>query len=203
MGKVIQVQFHKQMGAEELYFRLGSKKKAYVRQPLQGSNRVVWASATKWREGFEADAPLKAGVTIKVVSGPRKERVVHFEEVMETDENGVVSAAKREFFTREQLEHASKGYIKKMGLKDYDSWAKWLLNEATKHDYDGYSDNWLHYGTDELDRQEIETLNILGAIYHVEESKWQHKVCGKTWTVIEIKDAKGNVAELCGIAYNG
>lgn len=202
MGKVIQVQFHKQMGTEELYFRLGSKKKAYVRQPLQGSDRVVWASATKWREGFEADAPLKAGVTVKVVSGPRKERVIHFEEVMEADESGAVSAAKQELFIREQLENASKGYIKQMGLKTYDSWAKWLLNEAPKHDYDGYPDNWLHYGTDELERQQIDTLNILGALYYVEESKWQHKVCGKTWTVIEIKDANDNVVELCGIAYS-
>lgn len=202
MGKVIQVQFHSQVGAEELYFRLGSKKKAFIRQPLQGSNRVVWASATKCPEGFEADAPLKAGVTIKAVSGPRKERVVHFEEVMKADENGTVSAEKQSLFTREQLEDASKEFVKKMGLKTYESWSKWLLKEAPKHDYDGYPDNWLHYGTDELERQKIETLNILGALYHVEESKWRHKICGKTWTVIEIKDDKDNVVELCGYAYS-
>lgn len=201
MSKVIQVAFHKQQGANELYITVGVPKRLYIRQMTPGENRVVWATATKWKEGYEADTPLKAGITVKVISGLKKNRIEHFEESMEADETGLVSAEKKEFFMSEQLQNASKSYAKQLALKTYDSWAKWLLNETSRYGYDGYPENWLHFGTDELEKQTIADLNILGRPFYVEETKWKHAVCGKVWRVVEIKDSQNNTVELCGIAY--
>lgn len=201
MAKVIEVKFYAQQGSEELYVSANGKT-MYIRQPMQTNERVVWTTATKWSGGYEADTPIKAGITMKVISGNRrKDKVIHFEEVLEAGESGSTSAEKKEFFVHEQLANAAKGYVKEKALRPYDSWAKWLLNDTSKYNYTGYPDNWLHFGTDVLETQHIDTLNILGHTYSVVETAWKHQICGKTWNVVEIKDTKGSVVELCGIAF--
>ena len=203
MAKVIEVKFYAQQGAEELYISANGKT-MYIRQPSQESDLVVWATASKWSGGYEADTPIKAGITMKIVSGSRrKDKVIHYEEIMVADESGAVFAEKKAFFVSEQLTNAAKGFVKQRSLRTYDSWKKWLLNDTSKYNYTGYTDNWLHFGTEMLDKQTVEALDIFGHPYSVEETTWRHQVCGKTWSVVEIKDAKGNVAELCGIAYTG
>ena len=69
------------------------------------------------------------------------------------------------------------------------------------YDYVGYADNWLHFGTNVLEQETIGHFEVFGCPFSVEKTKWQHMVCGKIWDVIEIKDALGNVVELCGIAF--
>ena len=203
MGKVIEVKFYAQQNAEELYIST-SGRKFYVRQPIQDTDRVLWTTASKWDGGYEADTPIKAGITIRVVSGAkRREKITHFEELMEANpETGTVSAEKKEFFLSEQLANGKKAIIKSHDLHTYDQWSRWLLNETTRYDYTGYPENWLHFGTDRLEQEQVDTLNIFGHNYPVIATNWKHSICDKTWTVYEIQDAKGNIVELCAYQYN-
>lgn len=202
MPKVIEVKYKEQQGAEELYISTGVPKKVYIRQTCQDKERVVWTTATQHSGGYEASSPIKAGVIIRVVLGSKKEKITLFEETMEADADGAVTAEKKERFACEQLKAAVEEFSQKLALHDYDSWAKWLLKDCAKHNYTGYQDNWLHFGTVPSDEVEVETLNIIGVPYKVVMTSWRHMVCEKTWKVVEIRDTKSNVLELCGYSYD-
>lgn len=202
MSKVIEVKFLAQQGAEDLFVRASGPRKVYIRQPLPGVDRVVWLTATKCNAGYEADSPLKAGITVRVIKGKRNSKEVLFEEKMEAESGCTPSASKEDFFSYEQLKNAAKEIAKRLGLHTYDSWAKWLLNERTRFNYDGYADNWLHFGTKPGSTTAEDPIEIVGVTHSVFVTEWKHLVCDKTWTVVEIRDNKGNTLELCGYGFN-
>ena len=203
MSKVIEVKYKQQQDDNELYVSTGFLERHYFRQPSSDKNRVIWSVAKETRDGCEVGAPVKAGTTIRVVIGKKKEKVVLFEETVTADEvNGAVSAEKRENFVCDLLKEAVEGLSQKLSLHDYESWAKWLLKECAKHNYTGYQDNWLHFGTRPAEEVEVETLEILGHTFTVVMTDWSHMVCDKTWKVVEIRDANNNALELCGYSYD-
>lgn len=203
MPKVIEVRFKTQQGAEDLFISTGFPKKAYIRQPAPNKTHIIWTTATKCDSGYEADTPLKAGVTVRVVSGTKKGKKTLFEEVMQNaDVSNSLFAEKKELFSYEQVAQAAKNYVKQLSLQPYERWSQWLLQETHRHNYTGYQDNWLHFGTNCTHAEVIEKLDIMGAYYNAEESTWTHMVCSNTWKVVEIKDHNGNIVELCGYAFD-
>lgn len=201
MPKVIEVKFNAQNGADDLFISTGFPKKFYVRQPLSDGKRVAWLTASKQGD-HEPDTPIKAGTTMRVVAGIKKEKATLFEEVMEVDDaNTTSSAQKNERFSGELIDATVQELIKGLGLHDYDGWSKWLLSERERFGYTGYPDNWLHFGTTPVVTREHECVNILGASYMIVATEWRHMICGKNWVVYELKDSAGNVIELCGYQF--
>lgn len=203
MSKVINVRFLAQMPGDqgELYLSAGIPKKAYIRQPVEDDkNKVIWLSARKWKDCYEADVPLKADTTIHVIHGKGKNKTVLFEENMVAD--GVnVSAEKNEHFIVEQICMAVKEQISQMSLHTQERWARWLQSVAPQYGYSGYADNWLYFGTESTEREIVGTLEFIGVTYSVVATTWKHKVCDKTWRVIEIQNAQDQTVALCGYDY--
>lgn len=203
MPKVIEVRFKAQQGAEDLFIGTGFPKKVYIRQPAQDKTQVVWTTASKCGNGYKADTPLKADVSVRVISGTKKDKKTLFEEVMRgTDAASPVFAEKKELFSCELLAQAAKDYVKQLSLQTYERWSQWLLRETRRHNYTGYQDNWLHFGTNCTHTEVFEKLDVMGVYYNVEESTWNHMVCSNTWKVVQIKDPNGNVVELCGYDFD-
>lgn len=202
MSKVIEVKYSALQNADEIYIGTSIPKKLYIRQAGQNKEHAIWSLATKTADGYEAGTPIKAGVTIQVVMGNKKEKLTLFEETVQEDVNGVLYAEKAEHFVSDQLKNAMKELNKKLSLHNYDSWAKWLLKDCSKYNYTGYQDNWLHFGTVLDDEANVETITIVGVPYTVIMASWRHMVTDKTWKVVEIRDAKSSVMELCGYSYD-
>ena len=202
MSKVIKVRFKENQGAEDIFISTGIPKKVYIRQPAQNKKQVVWTTATKAGIGYEASSPLKAGVSVCVIKGGKKEKTTVFTEVMEAQESSEATfAEKAEPFSYEHLAGNAKICAADLHLHPYEDWSRWLLSDCEQYHYTGYPDNWLHFGTSEVSKKTIETLDIMGAQYPVVETIWKHKINGRTWKVIEITDAQGNTVELCGYGF--
>ena len=201
MPKVIEVRFKEHQGAEELYISSGIPKKVYIRQPRQDSKEVLWLTATKSGNGYEASSPVKVGIVMRVVVGVKKKKETLFEETVVADGTGAPYSEKVEHFACDQLRTAAKNIVTQHSLHTFESWKKWLLDERSKYRYEGCDDNWLFFGTEPGRSEVVETLNIIGVPYTVTSTPWRHMACSKTWNVLEIKDAQGNVLELCGYSY--
>lgn len=204
MSKTIEVQFLSQLPDEKGEVYSGTKlfTKTYIRQPMPDGKRVTWLVATKWDGKIEAGTPLPAGTTIKVVVPAKKETVTLFSETIEADGSGVLSANKEEFFSFEQIQNIANKYSKQMHLHSWDKWSKWLLREAPKYNYSGYTDNWLEFGTSENQQEILDTVEIIGIQYTVTSTPWKHMVSTQTWNVVEIKDLNGQVVAVSGYQYS-
>ena len=202
MPKIIEVKFMQHQDADELYISTGLFKKVYCRSASSDDSRVVWATTKKHESGYESNSPVKADITFRVVMGKKENKVILFEETTEADASGAVTAGKQERFTSDQLKTAVAELRQKLSLHTYEDWAKWLLKDCAKHSYTGYQDNWLNFGTVPEETTQVETLEIIGQTYTVALTQWRHMVCDKIWKVVEIRDAKSNVMELCGYSYD-
>lgn len=183
--------------AEDLY-QCYENGRVYVRQPC-GSGKVRWLSSVKWRGGYEADCPLKDGLTIRVVD---KNLNTLFEETLTRVEGCDTVAEKAYGFSYEELKKIAHRVSEQLNLRSYNDWKNWLIKDTGKFGYTGYADNWIFC---EVNYERSETLfqyEYLGQTVYVTLEKATHKISGKTWSCIEIKDAyKSEVLELCGYQF--
>ena len=136
-----------QNSVEELY--RGGNRKVYVRQPanINGSwykgeqnGKSFWLSSSKWQGGYEADCPLRDGLTVNVQD---KYGQIVFSETLRADDScGGTSAEQKAPFAWEIKKHLAEQFAKEYELSDYDAWKKLLVFERARHGYKNYIDTW-------------------------------------------------------------
>lgn len=202
MARIIEVRLKDQQGEADLYTKGIIFKKVYIRQTAQDNNDVQWLAAKKADSGYEAGKPVKAGVTVRVVKGKRKEKETIFEEMTVLDESGFPRVDTKAYsFVHEQVPAEAKDYAQQNKLYTLDAWKKWLLVDCAHYSYKGSEENWLYFAARKLNEQAVVDLDIQGRAYTIWQTQWKHQVSQKTWSVYEIKNPNGEVVTLCGIAY--
>lgn len=205
-GRILTVTFMATQNAEDLFCRKETKR-VYARQPANVNDIVFWTTTSKWTGGYEADCPIKAGITMQVVD---KDGNVLFEEDLREDEwNGRTSAEKKGPFYREAVRDLSAKLRDEINLRgaeqrvrSYEEWKKWLVSVKNECGYKDYVDNWLHYEVEEMNSVVINTPVILGHKHKVFEITYKHKVCGKEWKEIRVSDLDQlPYGEICGYIF--
>lgn len=195
-GRILTVTFKTTQDAEDLFY-CKETKKVYARQPANVDDIVFWLTTCKWTGGYEADCPIREGITMRVVD---KFGEVLFEEKLEKDTwNGGTSAKKVGEFRRESVNRICSTYAAEHGLTSYEEWKKRLTEDVEKHQYKDYVDNWLYWERFELGRAVVADACILGETYKIVRFKCRHRISGKTWEETELYDAKQEICEgICG-----
>lgn len=99
-GNVRHVKFFgSQTGCSEDLYRTVENGKVFVRQNI-GEGLVKWYTGSKWQGGYEADCPLKNGLTIIAIDKKGKE--IFREEIFSTLWNGGGQADKAYPFSWEE-----------------------------------------------------------------------------------------------------
>lgn len=207
MGKIISVKFMATQGAEDLYRNVESGR-VYARQPANVDSIVFWTTTSKWTGGYEADCPIRAGITMRAVD--KNGGVIFEEELREDNWNGGTSAEKKGLFYREAVRNISmkliddrnlRGYTQR--VRSYEEWKKWLSSVKDEYGYKDYIENWLHYEVEEMHSVVIKTPVILGHKHKVFEITCRHRICGKEWKEIRISDLDQlPYGEICGYIFN-
>lgn len=207
MGKIISVKFMATQGAEDLYRNVESGR-VYARRPANVDSIVFWTTTSKWTGGYEADCPIRAGITMRAVD--KDGGVIFEEELREDNWNGGTSAEKKGLFYREAVRNISmkliddrnlRGYTQR--VRSYEEWKKWLSSVKDEYGYKDYIENWLHYEVKEMGSIVIKTPVILGHKHKVFEITCRHRICGKEWKEIRISDLDQlPYGEICGYIFN-
>ncbi len=197
--RVIKVRFMAIQNAEELYRSVECPSRVYVRQPCNRKDRVLWLTSTKWQGGYEADCTLRAGITMQVVD---KNGLLLFEETVEEDPRSCDSSAqKNKPFSYEQYRSACQTYAEKHNLRSHNEWRSWLLDERQAVRASESDDNWLYFETTEIQRKIIALIVIMGVPYNFVATEMKHKLCNKTWTIVELQDANRDSMGICGYTF--
>lgn len=192
------VHFMEVQDAEDLY-RCHENGKVYVRQQCD-KDHVRWLTSIKWKGGYEASGPLKAGITMRVVDS--SEKVLFEEEVVVEEGYCDTVAVKKCGFSWEEIKKLGESVCKSVSLRSYNDWKSWLMRGAKEHQYTGYSENWMYW---EVEREKARTMfraEYLGKTVYVTIQKVTHKISGQTWEVVEIKDqSKLDTLHICGYLF--
>jgi len=197
-GMTRTVRFMEVQDAEDLY-RCQENGKVYVRQQCDKTH-VRWLTSIKWRGGYEASCPLKAGITMRVVDS--NDNVLFEERLVVEDGYSDTVAPKACGFSWEELRRLGDSICASQKLRSYDEWKKWLMQAALEHGYTGYRENWLWW---EVEYEKCRTLacsEYLGKTAYITIQKAIHKISGQTWEVVEIKDqSKLDTLHICGYIF--
>lgn len=194
--RILTVTFKSTQDAEDLFY-CKETKKVYARQPANVDDIVFWYTTRKWTGGYEADCPIREGVTMRVVD---KFGEMLFEEKLEKDDgNGGTSAKKNGEFKREAIRRICNDVMTTNNLSDYEEWKKWLCSDMKSFGYEGYSDNWMYWDTEDVESRIAEKVNVLGLKLKIMVTKARHKISGKEWVSYEIWDKEEEECEgVCG-----
>lgn len=199
--KEIKVKYYEKQGAEELYKNIENKR-VYVRQPANVSGIVFWLTSTKWEGGYEADCPIKAGVTIVVVDKKGKE--LFRETLVKDDWNGGTSAKKEAPFLSEATDKFAREYAAQNFLTSHEEWRAWLLSFKTQFGNKDYNDNWVYGDTSLIKSEIIDTRVILGKEYRIVRDDCKHNICNKEWSEFYLTEkGSGVIEEICGYTILG
>lgn len=183
MNKVLTVRFMDGQSAEDLYRNIETRR-VYVRQPANVDDIVFWLTSIKWEGGYEADCPIREGITMRVVD---KAGNVLFEELLEKDDwNGGTNAKKVGKFSYEAVNDLERLWADKLNLCSHEEWRSYALCGMADCGYKGYSDNWLYCETEERGTEILDRVKVLGNEVHVLKEKVIHKISGKTWECVSI-----------------
>ncbi len=202
MGRMIEVRFYDQQGAEDLFVTTDGSRRVYVRQPSNADGLVFWYTSSKWRGGYEASGHIADGITMRVVNQAKK---VLFEEVLEKDNwNGGTSAKKVGPFSREALKPFLENCPAVQGLRSHEEWRDMLLQEKEAFNNVDYDDNWLYWDTEELSTSVLEKFEDgLGETCYLVAEQMRHKVSDREWTLFKVVDeSKELTLALCGYAFD-
>lgn len=197
--RILTVIFKATQDAEDLFY-CKETKKVYARQPSNVNEIVFWRTTCKWTGGYEADCPIRAGITMRVVDNSGD---VLFEEKLEKDAwNGGTSAKKVGEFSRESINRICSTYATEHALVSYEEWKKWLSADTEKFQYKYYVENWLFWERFELERTTVANVCILGEPYKVVCFKYKHRISGKIWEETEVYDNEERICEgICGYKF--
>ena len=192
------VRFVAPQDAADLYY-CPELKRHYLRQRCDKAH-VRWLTTSKWSGGFEPCAPLKPGITFRVIN--KRDKVVFEETQVHKDGYDAPVAEKVGFFSDEALKQVAESVVKKAALLSYESWKKALMQTAEEYNFRGYSDNWL-YDAEYGDVRTLFSFEYLGEKAYCTAQTATHKVSGQTWQCVELRDNfKTNVLEICGYKMN-
>ena len=93
--------FGSQTGVSEDLYRTKESRRVLIRQDI-GQGLVRWCTASKWTGGYEADCPVKEGLTIIAID--KKGNEIFREETFRTQWNGTGQADKAHPFSWEEKE---------------------------------------------------------------------------------------------------
>lgn len=200
MGKEIKVRYYGEQGAEELYKNIENNR-VYVRQPANVPEIVFWLTSNKWQGGYEADCPIKAGITMIVVD--KNENELYRETLAEDNWNSGSSASKKAPFLYEAEKEYASEYAKEHDLFSHQKWYDWLLRFKTEFGYDGYDDNWIYCSSCILEHSIVDEKKILGKEYQIVMDKQQHEICSRTWSGLYLIEKGSDIAsEICGYKFD-
>ena len=183
MGRILTVCYKFSHNGED-YFWCSETKRMYVRQPANVPDFAFWYSTTRWSQGYEADCPLKAGITMQVVT---QKGVPLFAETLEADANDVGTYARKvgEFY-RDTVHRLADRLA--AGLTPYYEWKAWLMTDKEKSGNTDYYDTWLYSLSEVLKTKMIGRRSILGRSVYLAEVRCRHKVSGKKWSEFVVLD---------------
>lgn len=201
MGKIINVRFLGSQDAEDLYVSVDSPRKVYVRHPANVDGVVFWLTSNKWQGGYEASAPIRADITMRVVD--KKDKVL-FEETLKPDfTNGDTSAEKKGPFSYEAIKELAANFEKEHGLKPHEAWRDFVLQDKEAFNNKDYNDNWLYWHVESLGKKVLGDAEVLGQKFYFVEEKMKHKISGKEWTSYDLMDEKKEITiALCGYEFD-
>jgi len=182
---------------EDLYW-YSERKKVFIRQKCD-EDHVRWLTANKWQGGYEADCPMRAGLTMRVTD--RSGKVLFEEKITEKDGYSYTVAKKEGPFSWEAIRAMADEMFRQYGLRTYEEWKRWLLVDKPG-DSKVYPENWLFAMAEYGPYKKLARLNFLGVTAYATAQETKHKVSGKTWTCYEIMDAKlETTLSLCGYKF--
>lgn len=197
--KIITVRFMARQGCEDLY-KCERTGKVYARQPANSKKYVYWYTTTKWSGGYEASAPVRSGITFRVIDGSGN---TLFEEVMipSTSDTGSCAITHGDFLS-EMLKDEARKYGETLHLLSHEEWRKRLAEEKAKHGFSGLMDNWIYCESDTETRVVIDTVKMLGKEKHIVLEKCKHRLCDLEWFSVVVTDLSMDITEaLCGYAF--
>lgn len=202
MDKAIDVRYIGTQSAEDLFMTTDGSRKVYVRQPANVDDIVFWYTSTKWQGGYEASAPIRPGITMRVVD---KDMQPLFEETLHEDTwNGGSSAEKRGPFGRESLDAFLSECDKVQGLKSHNEWRDTLLKDKEAFNNVDYDDNWLYWDTECLFERTLEKFKDgLGETCYLAEEHMRQKTSGREWVCYKVvDDSKTLTLAICGYRFD-
>lgn len=202
MGKVITVKWICKQSAEDVYRSVEKPHRVYIRQPSNCDDLVFWFSTTKWRGGYEASCPIKAGITMRAVTDNGN---YLFEETLNEDTwNGGTSAKKVGDFSYEAIKMLEKGFREALNLSEHEKWREWLVSFKEQYEYEGYDENWMYFETENIEREKFDAIyTYLGKECVLVRDKERHKICGCEWDVFTLVDKTDTECiALCGYRFS-
>lgn len=199
-NKVINVHYMSTQSAEDLFVSVDNPRRVYVRQPANVDNLVFWHTSSKWQGGYEADCPIRADITMRVVDKVNK---VLFEETLKPDDwNGGTSAEKKGPFSYEAIKALAAAFEKTHGLKPYEAWRDFVLQDKEVFNNTDYNDNWMYWHVEKLEQKILDKAEVLGQKCCFVAEKMRHKISGREWTSYELMDEKRECTlALCGYEF--
>ena len=188
-----------QQGLCEDLYRDKETQRVYIRQECDDSH-VRWLTAIRWTGGYEADCHMKSGLVIRVTD--KTGNVLFEERVTEQEGSDGTWAAKIGPFSWEATTAVSKEYAEKYGLSTYEEWKAWLMPDAERCGFKGYSENWLFAMSERGPVKEIAKVSFLGVAAVVTAQETRHKICGKSWLCYEVMNASLDTTfSICGYEF--
>ena len=192
------VQFMSVQDAEDLY-RCQDNGRVYVRQQCD-DDCVRWLTSNKWRGGYEASAPMRAGMILRIVDTGGK--VLYEETIVHEDGYSDTVAKKMAPFSFEAITHEAKAVAEQSKLRSYEEWKSWMMRSAREHKYTGYSENWCFAEAEYSKPRPLFHFEYLGIRAYCTAQEAVHKISGQKWTCIEIRDkSKLDVLAICGYQF--
>lgn len=188
-----------QRGSGEDLFRCKETGKVYIRQECD-NEYVRWLTSSKWYGGYEADCPMKEGLEIRI--SDKAGNTLFTEKIVKAVGYDWTVAKKEAQFSWEAISSIAFEVAREYGLRSYDEWEEWLLEDAKDAGFTGERDTWLYANVEYGKTEKIEKFAVLGkTVYAVKEGA-SHSVCGKRWTRYEIqsKDMMETL-DLCGFTF--
>ena len=196
---VIKVKYKTTQDGEDLFVCVEGKfkNKVYARQEANVDTIVFWCTTCKWQGGYEADCPIKEGITMTVLDASGNEL---FSETLEKDEwNGGTSAKKKGMFSREWFSFVSDEFAKAHNLASYNEWKAVMLEDKKEYGNQDYDDNWLFWLSRTVKEESIGKVEYLEGPLRIYRQRREHTVSGRKWIEYEIRKQGDDVClALCG-----
>lgn len=188
-----------QRGSGEDLFRCKETGKVYIRQECD-NEYVRWLTSSKRYGGYEADCPMKEGLEIRI--SDKAGNTLFTEKIVKAEGYDWTVAKKEAQFSWEAISSIAFEVAREYGLRSYDEWEEWLMEDAKEAGFAGERDTWLYANVEYGKTEKIAKFAALGkTVYAVKEGA-AHSVCGKRWTRYEIQS--GDMMEtldLCGFTF--
>lgn len=188
-----------QRGSGEDLFRCKETGKVYIRQECD-NEYVRWLTSSKWYGGYEADCPMREGLEIRI--SDKAGNVLFVEKIVKEEGYDWTVAKKEAQFSWEAISSIAFEVAREYGLRSYDEWKEWLMEDAKEAGFVGESDTWLYANVEYGKTEKIAKCSALGkTVYAVKECA-VHSVCGKRWTRYEIQsEDMMETLDLCGFTF--